>query len=195
MRPVIAITGGIGCGKSVVSRVLRIRGFEVVDSDSHARSIMDTSKTIKERLRLEIHPASVDADGIIDRKLLADIVFADEEMLRRLNSIVHGEVLESLREIAQSADSSVLFVESAILYSSGLDRIAAAEWNVECPDDIRIRRVMARNGLTRSQVVDRIESQKTERPQGRLPLVRIVNDGLTPLLPQIDEALARGGFA
>lgn len=194
MARIIAITGGIGCGKSVVCKVLRTRGWNVIDSDSHARQIMDGSPEIKRRLCNEIHPCAVNREGEIDRKLIAGIVFADRIMLERLNSIVHSAVLESLLDVAHNAPQKVVFVETAILYQSGLDRIVDEEWRVECPLELRISRVMRRNSLTRPQVLDRINSQKAESPlHTHLPLTIIQNDGVIPVLPQLDDALAASG--
>ncbi|MDE6436166.1 MAG: dephospho-CoA kinase, partial [Muribaculaceae bacterium] len=87
----IAITGGIGSGKSVVSRVLRAMGYPVYDCDSQAKAIMDADAEIHRRLCSEIDAAVV-TDGVIDRKRLAEIVFNDKAKLAVLNAIVHSAV-------------------------------------------------------------------------------------------------------
>lgn len=187
----IAITGGIGSGKSVVSRVLRTRGYTVVDTDAHARMLMDTSLDIKRRLVEEIHPLVVLPDGSIDRKRLADIVFADSLMLARLNAIVHSAVCRSLEDMVAACTEPVLFVETALLFQSGLNRSVDAEWRVESPLELRISRVMRRNNLSRSEVEARIASQNhTPAPAERRPPFTVIhNDTSHPLLPQIDAAL------
>ncbi len=188
---IIAVTGGIGCGKSVVCRILRMRGYTVVDTDSHARALMDSDDEIKCRLAAEIS-GDVVRGGVIDRVRLAEIVFSDEDMLNRLNAIVHGKVRASIARMAERTEG-IFFVETAIFFQSGLNRMAAAEWRVESPLDIRVRRVMQRNGLSERQILDRIESQRyilaPDEPVP--PLTVIVNDERSPLLPQIDEALAK----
>ena len=75
----VAITGGIGAGKSIVSRVLRAKGYQVYDCDSRARAIMDSDPEIKTRLRAEIHPKALSPDGTIDRRLIASVVFTDPD--------------------------------------------------------------------------------------------------------------------
>lgn len=190
----IAITGGIGCGKSVVSRILRLRGYTVVDTDSRARAIMDTDEEIKRRLAEEIAAETV-VDGVIDRRRLARIVFADRGKLERLNAIVHGKVRESLMRMA--ADSrGPLFIETAILFQSGLNRMVDAEWRVVCPPELRISRVMARNGISRDEVLARIGSQDfTPAPSDpQPPLTLIHNDEVHSLLFQISDALAATGL-
>lgn len=190
----IAITGGIGCGKSVVSRILRLRGYKVVDTDSHARAIMDTDEEIKRRLAEEIAAETV-VDGVIDRRRLARIVFADRRKLERLNAIVHGKVRESLTRMASEA-AGPLFVETAILFQSGLNRMVDAEWRVVCPPELRISRVMARNGISRDEVLARMGSQDftpaPSEPQPSLTLIH--NDEVHSLLVQISDALAAAGL-
>lgn len=190
----IAITGGIGCGKSVVSRILRLRGYKVVDTDSHARAIMDTDEEIKRRLAEEIAAETV-VDGVIDRRRLARIVFADRRKLERLNAIVHSKVRESLMRMA--ADSrGPLFIETAILFQSGLNRMVDAEWRVVCPPELRISRVMARNGISRDEVLARMGSQDfTPAPsEPQPPLTLIHNDETRSMLVQISDALAAAGL-
>ena len=182
----IGLTGGIGSGKSVVARILAIKGYRVVDTDRLAKEIMDTSDTVKTRIATEIDAACI-SGGIIDRRHLAEIVFADATMLSVLNDIVHGMVRERLVDMAAAAKEP-FFVETAIFGSSGLWRLCGGELRVEAPEELRIERVVRRNGLDPSAVRARIESQRheSELPAGAPPVQIILNDGTTPLLPQIN---------
>lgn len=192
--PVIAITGGIGSGKSVVSRILAAMGYPVYDCDSRAKALMDADKVIKRRLVEEISETTVDAEGVIDRRELSRIVFADALMLERLNAIVHAAVRADLLVWTESLGERLSFVETAILYQSGLNRIVDEEWEVTAPTDIRIARVMKRNSCTRAQVEARIASQAYDIPENE-PRPRrtvVVNDGITPLLPRIVSLLGVG---
>lgn len=184
----IAITGGIGSGKSVVSRVLRAMGYPVYDCDSQAKAIMDADAEIHRRLCSEIDVAVV-TDGVIDRKRLAEIVFNDKAKLAVLNAIVHSAVKAHLAGWAD-AQPGVAFVETAILFESGLNASVDAEWRVESPLELRIERTMKRNNLTRQQVEARIASQSRQPENPPLPPRTIlVNDLSTALLPQIRTAL------
>lgn len=187
MGKLIAITGGIGSGKSVVSRILRCMDYEVFDSDSRAKYLMDSDDGIKDALCRMI-AADVVRDGVIDRRRLAEIVFAEEEKLLVLNSIVHGAVKDDLHRWHMArADQRPVFVETAILYSSGLDKMADAEWRVESPLELRLARTMLRSKMTEDEVLARIEAQKSEiAGEGRqLPLSIILNDEEHPMLPRI----------
>lgn len=188
MNKLIAITGGIGSGKSVVSEMLRAAGFHVYDCDREARRIMDSDRAMLERIFSEVAPEARSADGSLDRKALAAAVFADADKLACLNRIVHGAVRADL--LRRSALHRVMFFESAILYSSGFYTAATAIWEITAPMEVRIERVIRRNGASREEVEARISSQRGETPpEGVSPLV-MVNDGITPLLPQIERAIA-----
>ncbi len=190
-RKLIAITGGIGSGKSVVSRILRIMGYEVYDSDSRAKALMDADELIKQRLASDIAREVIDDAGAIDRQLLSQIVFADAAMLARLNAIVHEAVRRDIMRWQEIVGDEVAFVETALLFQSGLNRIVDAEWRVDAPEALRIERVMLRNSLSREQVAARIASQAyTPAPGEPEPPCRmILNDGIEPLLPQILAAV------
>lgn len=185
-----AITGGIGAGKSIVSRVLTAMGYPVYDCDSRARSLMDMSAEIKHAIALNIGAGVILPDDSIDRRLLAEIVFRNKQMLLTLNSIVHQAVRDDLARWVSNRSSALVFVETAILYESGLDRVIDSEWHVTAPTDIRVNRVIARNGLSREHVLARIEAQSgTTPPKSSHNIITLVNDDITPLLPQIESAL------
>ncbi len=189
--PMIGLTGGIGSGKSVVSRILAIKGYNVVDTDRLAKEIMDSSDSVKTRITAEIDPACVTA-GRIDPRRLADIVFADSTMLAVLNNIVHGMVRERLMEMAEESGAP-FFVETAIFRSSGLWRMCRSELRVTAPEELRIERVARRNGLDAAAVRARMEAQQNEceLPEDAPPVNIIVNDGIIPLLPQINTYISK----
>lgn len=189
-KPLIAVTGGIGSGKSVVCRILRTLGYSVLDTDSEAKAIMDADRDIHARLNSEI-AAEIVRDGVIDRRRLAEIVFADAEKLAILNSIVHAAVRHRIEEWAQTAPSSPAFVETALLFQSGLNEMVDAELRITAPEEIRIRRVMERNNLTRDKIEARIASQAyIPAPNATIPpLTEVKNDEITPVLPQVERFL------
>lgn len=181
------ITGGIGSGKSVVSRVLRAMGYTVYDCDSRAKALMDGSAEIHRRLASEISPSTLNADGTINRPELSRLVFGDASRLAVLNSIVHGAVFDDIRAVhAAMSEGETLYVETAIPVSSGMDRMADRVWEVTAPEHLRIERVERRSGLNLDQIRARIEAQRSEAVPGAAV---IVNDGLEPLLPQIEDLL------
>lgn len=186
MSCLIAVTGGIGAGKSVVSHILRAMGYEVYDTDCEAKRLMDESDDIKRRLCSEISSLAVGSDGAINRSHIASVVFADAQKLEALNAIVHGAVREDIRRWrALPHRHDIIFVETAILYQSELDRIVDEVWDVIAPEELRIERVMARNNCERAAVAARIASQNFIPAIPHHTVHSITNDNFTPLLPQI----------
>ncbi|MDE6334847.1 MAG: dephospho-CoA kinase [Muribaculaceae bacterium] len=186
----IAITGGIGAGKSVVSQILRTLGYPVYDCDMQARIIMDNDREIHHSLCRHIHPQAV-VDGIIDRPLIASVVFNDPDALARLNNIVHGAVTDHLGTWSRACTQDgreIQFVETAIPVQSGLYRRVDAIWHVTAPVPLRIERVQRRSGLSPAQVLARIEAQQSENLDN-IPHQDIRNDSDTPLLPRLHHLL------
>lgn len=185
---VIAITGGIGSGKSVVSRVLRSMGWPVYDCDSSARSLQDSDPGMRRLIADEVTPDALNPDGSLNRQALGRCVFANHYKLQLLNRIVHGAVASDLRAEISRCRLPLFFVETAILYESGFDKMVDAIWEVTAPEPLRIARVMARNAMSESEVRARIASQS---PMNNPSHFIIINDGGTPVLPQIIDELTR----
>lgn len=191
MARLIAIAGGIGSGKSIVSQILRVMRFKVYDCDKEARALMDRDEEMKSRIERMIAADVILADRTIDRRRLAEIVFADEMMLATLNGIVHEAVREDIMRWKQAnAGERFLWVESAIIYESGIDRMVDEVWEVSAPVDLRVERVMARNSMSRDQVMERIEAQSRTDFEPHRYVKTIVNDGIAPVLPQVLRLLS-----
>lgn len=188
MKKLVAISGGIGSGKSVVSDVLRVMGFPVYDCDAMAKSLMDNSPEIKAKLK-EVFGDSVVQDGIIDRKQLAGLVFGNGAALEQLNGIVHPAVVNDVLMWYSAQESSLSFVETAILKESGLVDVVDAVLAVCADKETRISRVERRNGLTRKAVLDRMAMQNEGVAFKGLPVYSIDNNGDMAIIPQIDSLL------
>ena len=193
MMRLIGITGGIGSGKSVVSQVLASLGYKVYNCDKEAKRIMDMSETVKKQLSDRISADVIDDSGCIRRSLLSAIIFSDKEKLLILNDIVHAsvraDVQQWLMELSRN-NCKTAFIESAILFASHLDEDVDAVWKVTAPLNLRISRVMSRDGLSRDHILRRIESQQKEERSTHHHQSEIVNDERQSLLLQIDELLA-----
>lgn len=189
MAELIAITGGIGCGKSIVSLILKEMGYEVYDCDCKAKYLMDNSPTIKDCLK-STFGNDIIIDGTINRVKLANIVFNNKEKLVKLNNIVHSSVKEDLISWKlENSHKKLLFVETAILYQSGLDMVVDEVWEVNAPLEIRIERVMRRNNISQQDVLSRIESQKYEILTQADYI--ITNDDKVAILPQLVTILGK----
>lgn len=191
MTPCItAITGGIGAGKSVVSRILIAMGYPVYDSDFQAKRLMDTDCEIHRRLVSEIHPLAV-VNGTISRRTIAAIVFSDPQALVKLNAIVHPRLVAHFRHWCAEHAAPRVFIETAILHQCpALHPHIDIIWNVTAPIAERVHRVMARSALTAEQVEARIAAQqKTDCALPAVEIHTINNAPDRPILPQIHNLL------
>ena len=188
---IVAITGGIGAGKSTVSRMLSVMGYPVYDCDSRAKVLVDGSPDIITEIGEKVCREALCEGGRLDRKVLARKVFGDADALARLNGIVHRHVRDDFASWAARQGSDVVFVETAILYQSRMHHMVDCVWDVVAPDEVRISRVILRNGTTRSEVESRISAQNSFQPDEPHQNVRIIiNDGVHAVLPQLLKVLA-----
>lgn len=189
----IAITGGIGSGKSVVARLVHVMGHEVYDCDSRAKALMTENEEVRHLLIEAFGKETYHNDGTLNRQHLSEVAFGDDKALARLNGIVHPATARDMQQWAQrQADNGarVAFVETALLRTAGLDRLVDEVWHVTAPASVRIPRVMARSGLTEQQVRERIAAQSVEDAlaTGEHP---IINDDVTAVLPQVLNLLSK----
>lgn len=185
---IIGIAGGIGAGKSVVSRILRLRGESVYDCDSEAKRLMDSSPSIKERMKETLGPTVINADGSICRPEVARIIFSDHSARRALDSIVHSEVLADVKRRAEAIAPRPLYVESAVMATSGLAKMMERVLLVTAPPAVRLQRAVARSNASPSDIQARMKAQEEEFRQLRasgVPITEIDNEGAFPLLLSI----------
>ena len=188
----IAITGGIGSGKSVVARMVQVMGYQVYDCDTRAKALMTEDDDVRHKLVEAFGPETFLEDGSLNRQHLSAVAFGNDESLSRLNGIVHPATANDMQQWSRKqADSgaTVAFVETALLRTAGLDRLVDEVWHVTAPASVRIPRVMARSGLTAQQVQDRMASQAIEESPAPGERV-IINDGNTAVLPQVINLLS-----
>ena len=161
----IGLTGGIGTGKSTVARMLRERGWTVYSSDETAREIMSTDDEVRREIADLLGP-EVLTEGGLDRTRIAGLVFGDspdhKKRLQQLDRIVHPRVLDRHMDVIEDEKDNgtpIVVIESALLFEVGLED--GFDWVVvvDCPDEIRIPRVMERSGLTEDQVRSRMKEQ------------------------------------
>lgn len=164
-------------------------GYVVFDTDTMAKTIMDNSDRIKAEIVRLFGPETITANAI-NRPVLANIVFNDSSKLEALNKTVHSAVIESLLTKYAEIDDKIIFAETSIVYQCGLDKYCDCLWEVTAPNDLRVSRVMKRNSVSADDVRKRIAAQIFTPSQPHPHVYIIVNDDITPLLPQINFLLA-----
>ena len=190
---IIGITGGIGSGKSYLAQELAKRGFAVYDCDREAKRIIAEDKEVQAAI-IKLLGKEAFIDGKYNTAYVAQRVFAEPQLLKALNTIVHPAVKADISRL--SSDVSLLVVESAILFESGLDELCDKIVVVTAPEETRIARTIARDYHNEAtpeninKVRARIRAQKeipasTEVPQGKI--LTIVNDDTSVLSSIIDR--------
>ena len=173
---VLGITGGIGSGKSYVSSLLRVNlNVPVYDCDTEAKRLMNEDKGIQQQL-MKLVGAHVYTDGKLQKKVLADYLFADQQHAQSVNAIVHPAVRADFGKWIKRQNTDVVAIESAILYESGFDTLVDKVLFVDAPMELRIQRVMQRDGSSRQQVEARIGMQRSEEQRKKADFV-IENEG------------------
>jgi len=159
----IGLTGGIGSGKSEVSKFFKSWGAYIFDADSEAKHIIDTDKNAQKEIIEEFGSDVIDADQNIDKQKLARIAFQDEFHQLALNSIIHPYVFKKIdstfEEIQQKNKHNCFVVDAALVYESGAD--THMDYVIVITSLIRYRteRVMLRNNMTRDDFLKRVSLQ------------------------------------
>jgi len=158
----IAVTGGIASGKTTLMDALRVLGARVIDADEASRALTARDGLALPRLREVFGEAFFKDNGQLNRAALAEAVFSDASLLERLNAVmfplIKQEIDRRMKALA-SAGETLVFLEAPLLYEAGMEEMYDEVWCVYLPKRVQIKRLMARDGLTRSQALRRIESQ------------------------------------
>ena len=179
----IGITGGIGSGKSYVCRLLEQRGYTVYDCDSAAKRLIRISPFIRRRLTALIGPHTYLADGSLNKSAVAEYLLASEDHTHNIDRIVHPAVF---RDFIQSG---MEWMESAIIYESGIYRLVDRVIVVTAPEELRIQRVMARDEISREKVLEWMSRQLPQDEVRQRADFEIVNDGVSDLQQQLDTII------
>ena len=197
----VGLAGGIGSGKSYVARRLAGRGITVYDCDSAAKRLMRTSPELRQQLTELIGPATYEDNGAskpdgalkaqgscppfsLNKAVVSRFLLASEENAQAVNAIVHPAVFRDF------ISSGLLWLESGIMYESGADRYVDRVVVVTAPEEVRLDRIMLRDGISREQARKWIARQWPQDHVRRLADYEIVNDGQADIDRQIDLILA-----
>lgn len=185
----LAITGGIGSGKSVVSHILEIMGVPVYNCDTKAKMLMETDSFIRQGLVRMFGEECYDVQGHINSKWLAARIFVDKDAIKRVNDLVHPRVKADFLEWADKQQVPIVGVETAILFESGLHEVVDKAILVWAATETCIKRVEGRNGMTRMQVQNRINNQMSVDELLLLCDYSIYNDENLAVMPQLLEII------
>ena len=184
----IGLTGGIGSGKSVVSKLLTTYEIAVYDSDTRAKSLMETDDKIIHSIT-QIFGKEAYTNGKLNRRFVAEAVFASSSKLLQINTIVHSAVIDDFSRWAELQAAHILMFESTIIFENGLEKYFDKIIAVVAPQKLRIERVKRRSGLSRKEILNRIKNQTSRKTLRQRADYVVINDDRTTIIPQVERIL------
>ena len=184
----IGLTGGIGVGKTYVSKIFQNLGYPVFNADIQAKNCLIEDKELIQKIK-NTFGSTIYKTGELQKEELASIVFHNTQKLDQLNKLVHPVVKNRFSDWCKKQDALLVFKEAAILFESdshfGLDAVIC----ISCPEAICIERVEKRDQMSKYEVLNRINKQMPQNEKEKLSNYVIKNDGSQLLLPQIVNIL------
>lgn len=177
----IGVTGGIGSGKSEVCRLFSALGVKIIFADSLAKEIMETNVSVRKKIERAFGKDVYIAEGTLNRQGLAEMIFSDARLRKKIDSIVHPHVLQVLKRIIFQGNSlhqeNLLVIEAALIFESGADKMMDYIIVVDADEEKRIDRVVRRDGTSREEVLRRSKVQMSPERKVRKADFVIQNNG------------------
>lgn len=189
MTKIIGVTGGIGSGKTTIVNYIHTKGYPVYIADEAGKKVMQQPKVIQQVNALFEGKVLLD-DGSLDRSKIGSLVFNDEQLLSALNQIVHPAVASDFEEFKkQNSQQPLVFKEAAILFESGSYKDCDATILITAPLNVRIERVVKRDGISKEAVLQRMKNQLTDEEKQKLATFTVENMELNHAFKSIDEII------
>ncbi|UBB91067.1 dephospho-CoA kinase [Candidatus Kaistella beijingensis] len=190
MPKIIGLTGGIGSGKSTVAKFIEEMGFPVYYSDVRAKEIVNDDELLKKGIIELLGAKAYDENGLYDRKYVAEIVFNDEELLQKLNGMIHPAVKYDFEKWVGNQTTEFVFKETALLFELKLNESCFKSVLVTADDNLRLKRVMDRDGKTYREVENVMNKQMPEKDKIKIAdFVIFNNDGMDELQAETENVI------
>lgn len=187
-KKLIGITGGIGAGKTIVCSIIHAMGYPVFSSDKESKIILNTDPEVIEAITALFGDKAYTNEGL-NRPYIAEKVFNDRQLLEQINAIAHPAVRKAFDQWALEQPTPIVFNEAAIIFETGGYKQFDANVLVTAPQETRLARVMARDGISAEAVQKRMDKQWTDEEKRKLADFEIVNDGKMMLIPQVIQLI------
>jgi len=181
---IVGLTGGIGSGKSTISKVFLALNVPVFNSDVEAKIITNNDKEVVAKIIAEF--GEVYNDGMIDSAKIASIIFNDKSALEKINNIIHPKVKERFDKwVIENRAFSFVIKESAIIFENQLQKNLDKVILVVAPEKIRVERVVERDGVIEGKVLERVKVQLSDSEKEKLSDYVIINNNESMVIPQV----------
>ena len=191
-KKIIGLTGGIGSGKTTVAKFIEEMGFPVYYSDVRAKEIVNDDEVLKQKIKELLGIQAYDENGHYNRKLVSEIVFNNEDLLLKLNVLIHPAVKIDFEKWVERQSREFLFKETALLFELNLNEACYKSVLVTADDNIRIKRVMDRDGKTYREIETIMDKQMPEKDKiRRADFVIFNNAGIDELKVETEKVLLK----
>ena len=177
MMRIIGLTGGIATGKSTVSQLLAQRGYDIIDADSVVRDLQGIGCPLLDRIVNAFGATLLHEDGSLNREKLGHLIFDDEQARGKLEAIVHPAARAEFESRIQQSLADVLFLDVPLLFEAGFDTLTDINLVIYATRQVQLKRLMARNGLSKAAAVARMDSQMDMKKKVALGDFVIDNSG------------------
>lgn len=191
MTQVLGLTGGIATGKSTADEFFKKQNIPIIDSDKIAYKIMDIGKPAYQKVKLIFGDEFLNEDKSINRKKLGHLVFSDSKELKKLNDITHPLIYQEIQEkiqVEKNKKTPLVIVDAPVLFESGGQKYCDATLVITLPLDVQLKRLMARNNLTKNEAMNRINSQMPLTQKEKLATYVVDNTGT---IKELENNLAK----
>tara|TARA_B100000768_G_C11285011_1_gene381874 strand:- start:23971 stop:24564 length:594 start_codon:yes stop_codon:yes gene_type:complete len=182
-KKIIGITGGIGSGKSLVSELFSSLGYPSYNSDKEAKRLYITPEIKKEVI--SIFGEGIYSGNVLNKAVLASKAFSNKILLEKLNQLIHPAVGVHFQNWLEEQDSNLVFKEAAVLIESGAYKSCNVILTVSAPESLRIARVMARDGVSETEVKARMDKQLSDKEREYYADWVILNDETNSVIKQV----------
>jgi dephospho-CoA kinase len=182
----VGITGGIGCGKTTVSKVFETLGIPVYYADAEAKRLIENDPALIHDMTQAFGSACY-VDGVYQRAYMAELIFKHPEQRKKINDIIHPHTILDAERWMNKQQAPFTLKEAALIFESGAEKQLDFIIGVSTPMELRIQRVMQRDGLSKADIITRINAQMDESLKLSKCNAILINDESTLLLPQIEK--------
>jgi dephospho-CoA kinase len=189
----LGVTGGIGSGKTSVCKVFTVLGIPVFSADRIAREIMDSDENIMKKIN-SMAGTDLYSNGCLDRMALASLIFNNNTLLEKVNSLVHPLVFDHFVSWEKNQTAPYVIMEAAILFESGASKLVDKIATIVAPEEERLNRVTMRSKLSRQQVLERMKNQMDDASRIKLSdyvIYNSENDMIMPVILGIHEDILK----
>ena len=180
----VGLTGGIGSGKTIASKIFEVLGIPVYQADVAAKRLMETNPVLKNQL-IEQFGNDAFVDGKLNRSYIAEIIFNDKEKLQLINSLVHPYTIQDGIEWMKKQTTPYAIKEAALIFESGSQSNFDYIIGISSPLTLRLNRTLKRDNINRELVLEKMENQLDEETKMKLCDFVLLNDERTLLTTQV----------